>query len=86
MLGAVLARSVKVIAARTAPWMAPPVSWASTRRRSGAVDSGSVLSSHSGVPNAMNERSMAAERPAVNGTPWAPRGPRVASGSISSRK
>ncbi len=66
--------------------MALPVSWAITRRCSAVFDSGSVLSSHTGVPKGTLFGSTAIERPGVSGTPWAPRGPTLGSGSGSSRK
>ena len=66
--------------------IALPVSCAITRRRSGVLDKGSVVSSQTGVPYGMLVGSTAIERPGVSGTDCAPRGPSCGSGSASSRK
>ena len=60
--------------------MALPVSWANTNRCK--LPLAPALVSHSGVAYGIESLSTATERPAVNGTPCAPRGPKSASLSV----
>src|SRR5690606_27712203 len=62
-------------APRPLPRTAPPVSWAYTSRRIGALLPGWVPSMNAGAPSGVARGSTAIERPALSGTPSAPIGP-----------
>ena len=59
--------------ARTAPLMAPPVSWASTKRLRAGRKVGA--DSHKALPNGMLKGSMATEDMGMRAVPQAPLGP-----------
>jgi hypothetical protein len=55
--------------------MAPPVSWAMTRRFMAMPEFGRVVARKTGEPSGTERGSMAMLRSAVSGTPRAPIGP-----------
>jgi len=79
-LTCIVAKSPEKIGAHFA-LIAVPVSCAMTRRLSGRDDKGEVVDRNTGAPSGVVMASTAMLRPGVNGTPSAPIGPSVESGS-----
>ena len=75
-------RSPRRSRARTAPRIAPPVSCASIRPRSGCEDSGYVVARNTGAPSGIERGSTASVRSRSSGTPSVPIGPSISASGV----